>query len=359
MKLIPEQVQNIRCEILAREQEKIMFDEYYDDQKALGGTDQELNCIVKDETINFQNHQNKTRLEELKNILLTGEYVKKINTDQIDIGTKFYLEFEGEEKEKYTLVDTKECLSSINGFISKDSPLGKSIYGKKENEEFSIKTQYGIETGMIKEIIQDPKEYSSFITTKQKTQRSSKEYKRTHSIMLKDKEKYKEELEKEDELIPEQIQILKEEVFRLERFVEKYKNSPKSKEYYSMASRLAYILDLLDNVKIAEKPADNTIGVGSSFSVMLFDEETSFHRYQLINHAVSDELTDEFIEKISPLGTKVFGLKENEEFVVRKDDNSWVSGIVYDIDNSKNQIKTTDPLVYQKQRGLKSRRLGI
>lgn len=355
MILIPEQVQQIRFKLEEARREKIKYDEHFEDERALGNTDNGTKLCIKDYTVGHQKALNEHELTELKNALLYGEYLKERNTSRIDVGTSFYLQFDGEEDiEKITFLDNAIGMTLIDGYITKDTIIGKAVYGKTEGETFSYKVD-GIEiSGTIKKIITNKDDYTQFITQKQKYQRSSKKYKHDHHMMLQNKEEYIEELAVEEELTASQLAIVKEEFARLTKYINARKTSTKTKEYYKAASRLYCVSKLLKNVRIAKLPEDGSIGIGSSFSVMFFAKDgVETHRYELINSAVSDELSNEYVEKISPLGTKIFGLKNNEEFRIQTRDNTYVSGIVYDIDNSKEQIKTTDPLVYQKNRRLK------
>ena len=52
----------------------------------------------------------------------------------------------------------------------------------------------------------------------------------------------------------------------------------------------------------------------------------------MINRAYSNEYEGEYIERISSLGSQLFGLKENEEFTT-KINNKNVVGYVYNIEN--------------------------
>ena len=54
----------------------------------------------------------------------------------------------------------------------------------------------------------------------------------------------------------------------------------------------------------------------------------------MINLAVSDELDSEYVERITPLGMAVLGLKDGDEFKYFTK-HGWVTGYVYDIQNVK------------------------
>ena len=50
-------------------------------------------------------------------------------------------------------------------------------------------------------------------------------------------------------------------------------------------------------------------------------------------------MNDAYVEKISALGTRLFGLRNNEEFSFFNG-HTTIAGIVYDIDNGKEKYYT-------------------
>ena len=114
-------------------------------------------------------------------------------------------------------------------------------------------------------------------------------------------------------------------------------------------SKLSALRQYISEYKIAQPPTSESIGIGTNFSFIINTTTGVINkRVEMINRAVSNELEDEYIERISPLGSKVFGLRENEEFTIRNSDGRKLKGMVYDIDNSKYPFKTNNPLVYKK-----------
>ena len=111
---------------------------------------------------------------------------------------------------------------------------------------------------------------------------------------------------------------------------------------------------LLSTAVIATLPCDDTIGVGSKVSIMTFENgKVNNRRVEIINHAVSSELDSDYVEVISPLGSAVMGLKDNDKFIFGFDKRIKAEGIVYDINNKKEDVLITNPVVYQKRKGMK------
>ena len=71
---------------------------------------------------------------------------------------------------------------------------------------------------------------------------------------------------------------------------------------------------------------------------------------EMINQAVSDELDSEYIERISPLGSQIFGLRKDEKFVAQLDKrrNQYMRGKVLNVDNSFSLSLHSSP--YQKRK---------
>ena len=117
-----------------------------------------------------------------------------------------------------------------------------------------------------------------------------------------------------------------------------------------LTSRLDTINHLLDtSIKNEVVPDEKKVGIGSHVSIMTFDADGSHNRrVEVIQKAVSYELETDYVEASSPLGVKIMGLTENEEFLCFTQSGKYYTGIVYDIDNRKNAARTTSPLIYQK-----------
>lgn len=116
-------------------------------------------------------------------------------------------------------------------------------------------------------------------------------------------------------------------------------------------SRLGFVNKLLKESSIVKAPNSDIVGIGSKVSIMTFENgEIHNRRVEVINHAVSTELTSDYIEAISPMGEAVIGLKNNQDFVYYSHLGELSSGIVYDINNNMDQKKVKDPLEYQKRK---------
>ena len=111
--------------------------------------------------------------------------------------------------------------------------------------------------------------------------------------------------------------------------------------------RLKKVRQLLKEKEVVPLPTDGTIGIGTEFSIMIATKEgLTTKRVELINEAYSNELENEYIERISPLGSKIFGLKEGDSFEHTTFSHDIISAIVFDIDNTKKYEKTNSALVY-------------
>ncbi len=151
----------------------------------------------------------------------------------------------------------------------------------------------------------------------------------------------------------------KDRTMRYEGIIVEIDNSmiPKEESIYdnvkNIYARLRRVKMLIEKSKIATPPTDGTIGIGSKVSIMTFENgEVQNRRVEIINHAVSTELTSDYIEAISPLGNKLLGLKNNDSFMYYYYGKNAIlgQGVVYDINNNMNETLAKDPLTYQKKR---------
>ena len=347
MKLNAEQVSELR-EKRRRLKEKLEFSDNYIATTTIIGHDNYNGDISSERTIIESSYKKyydlKRRLEEIENKLLNSEYLmKKKNQGIVDIGSSFTIKFQdSDESETYTLTEELVGQSITEGYISIKSELAKNIIGKREGEEFSYKVQNSddIMKGKIISIQEESIDKAHFIREKPKKNRiSHKMKKECHKILQsKDTEKIKQM----NACTRSQIELLQQEKTRLINIANTLKNSNNKR----LKRRLNAIRKILSESMIVNPPTDNTIGVGSQFSIMLFTKEKiRLKRVEMINYATSTETDKEYIEKISTLGSILYGLKENEEFLMKN-----VSGIVYDINNQSNRFTTTSPTTYQKRK---------
>ena len=313
MKLIPEQVAYLREKVKLLKTKNKEYYNYFGDNEFVPNLD---------------------KLAKYEQILKTSEYVKDINVNKVDIGTKFEIRFsDSSDIRKYTLVENTIGVNPSEGYISINSPLGESIYGKSEDEKFEYTTikhnRISKVSGSIVGIDTSKKSYLQYI--------NNVPYENRVCNADNVASKQLESIDAEKCFISSsQKELLMEEAERLA-------NNGNYKE------RLTTVKKLLEESKVAKLPNNETIGIGTCFSIMTFDKNTGVEtkRFELINRAVSDELENEYLEVSSPLGSRVLGLSNNDEVVFREN-NSWVSGVVYDIDNGKKHLKTTDPLTYRR-----------
>lgn len=93
----------------------------------------------------------KTRIQELTEILDNAEVVeKKENATEIDLGTTFTVEVNGNKRE-YELVGSQEA-DPADRKISNESPLGAAFMGKEEGDEVEVEIPAGKQTYKIIEI---------------------------------------------------------------------------------------------------------------------------------------------------------------------------------------------------------------
>ena len=351
MVLVPEQVSNMREEN-RRIRERIPGYSDYFQNKELSSAEYTEGRPMADFAIETNYQTDITTIKKNEELLATSTFLTKRVTDSIEVGTKFVVKFDHDNKQQeLLLVEESVGIPGLKGFVTLNSIFGQNIKGKKETDTFSYRvntdkynTGVRIITGTITAIKKDPKDYLHYIKDKPYSSRlCCKEKNILHQLYqnMNIDEQSRLEYQKRLELTPSQIELIEAEIKYLKR-TKIDKNLIKS--------RLAALRQYITKYNIASPPTDESIGIGTNFSVIINTPDGVVNRrFEMINRAVSNELEDEYIERISTLGSKIFGLKENEEFVVAGRCGKISRGIVYDIDNSQNQIKTKEPLVYTRQ----------
>jgi len=81
------------------------------------------------------------RILELENLIKSAKIIEKGKKDQIQIGSIVTLKSKN-KKEKFQIVGAPEADPS-KGKISIESPLGKTLLGKKKGQIFEIETEEG------------------------------------------------------------------------------------------------------------------------------------------------------------------------------------------------------------------------
>jgi len=320
VKLTPEQVSGMRKTIVDIQKRMPGYYDYLN-ERSIAAID-ETNGRFADQITDFSYAKDKDRLEQYRSILRTARFVQHPNTATIDIGTRFVIKFDDEDEiENLMLVEDTIGLDSINGSITLASPIGMSLFGKKEGEAFSYQLARDGRlislSGEIVEIKKQPSDYIKFIRSRKKSNRRSG----IQCVVP-------------FQLTISQVQLLNEELVRLESNRMFIKTS---KEREIISNRLHVISHLLRTIPVVEPPKDNTIGIGSRFDIMYINEagENETRHVEMINEAVSSEVEGDYVEAISPIGVRLLGLQANSHFeYLNSNRGGKIAGIVYNIDNS-------------------------
>lgn len=347
MHLIPEQVRNIQEQIRRAQEEKNTYERYISERnlESIGESSR-----VRGNRDNYtETSYNITidNLKELEKTIRTAQLVKKPITEHIDLGTKFVIKFDDvDEEENYTLAERKIGLQLHEGYITIESEIGKLLMGKTVGEEIYNKNNSPI--GKIIEIKTSPEDYIQYIRNKPRSIRICRaEYRRLHQLNLEKEtsKTAKKEYEKSKEITESQKELLEIEA---ERIIYQLKHSTVENKNY-LQLRLGQIKKYLKELKVATPPTDNTIGIGTHFSIIMEtpNQPKIIRRVELVNRALGDELDSDYIERLSVLGTAAYGKKEKDEFIIQKG-TTKIKCEVFDIDNEKDNKKTNDPIAYQK-----------
>lgn len=327
MRLIPEQVVGLRRAILEKRRSLDGYKDYLEDNRTTSIDD--INRLrIGDSFTETGFSLDRSDYNRYTDILENAEIVDSPCLDYVDVGTKFIVVYDGEDEETtLTLVETAQFINSFNGFVSVDSPLGNAAKGHKDGDHCSFKVGDRRIGFTIKAIDRNMDNYLRTINSVQKGDRrcraALKEVK--EATIIKDVEK-QEELRA---LTHSQTVLLKSEYERLKRESLRNKNN-------SVIARMSNIKRLLETRKVVgPNPDSDTIGVGSIFSVKLTSSkgELNFENVELVNCAVSDEYSFEYMERIGAIGYAVYGLSEGDSFKVRIG-NVYYTGVVYNINNS-------------------------
>ena len=334
MILIPEQISDLREQKRKLLEKVESYNDYLKSKEVLDA-EKTTSSIVGDFLTDSHYHRDRDNLREVTYLLTEGTYLKKRNFDKIDIGTKFIVKFDNQPQPK-TIILT-ECIYSLaanNNFVSIESLLGKNVLGKKEGDSFNyvVTTGSGPKdkrniSGHIVEIKNSPKEYLSFIRDTEKYDRMAKSEKiKLKKLLSAETEEEIEELKSYQTITLSQKDLLENEKNRLL----KNRGSNSSR-------RLTEIKKLLKKPVVEEIPSE-TIGIGSTIEISIAEKgkELKTESYEMINYAISDELEDAYVERISPLGSRLYGLKVNDTFKVRRGPKVFF-GVVTSINSHKNK----------------------
>lgn len=323
MYLIPEQVLGIRNIISTTEKKKQEFKEYQT----------ERGNITRDDTFGYRIYDDvtdchyKRLFKELDNseyLLSTSQIISRPTITHIEIGTKFWLSLNQEKPEKYVLVETVTGMGLQEKFITATSPLGRELYGKTTGTDITYKVPLGTQYATITEIVSSDDEYMKMLKRKANAKKTCRRAKQKIHNSLEDGTYQNEWLV----MSPSQEKLLTEELSYLIKENETRKN-PK------VDALIHGLKWLLTRYKTVTPPTDDTIGVGSQISIALKDKEKNLSiidNIEFINRALSTELDGLYIERITPLGSALHGLKKDDVFNVRIDNKNY-TGIVTNVCN--------------------------
>lgn len=202
--------------------------------------------------------------------------------------------------------------------------LGQSIIGKPEGAKFAYDVITGTMpwdknhvSGVITSIKKDPKDYTNFIRDKDKRERIGKKYKnRRHELLIADTPEAIEELESYQAISASQRLLLLIEAERLTRKTDR-----------SAINRMTVVKKLLKDAKVCES-TDGTIGVGTKFEIKINrDGVIETKTAEMINQAVSDEIDSDYVERISPLGYQLYGLRVGDPFTYREGNKTYQGAV--------------------------------
>ena len=327
MKLVPEQISELRKEEKKAKEALSGYSDYLT-SKEITSTEGCPRALIGDSLIDQQYSRDRQHSLEISTLLLDSDYVVERTTDKIDIGTKFVIEY-AKDTESQTMLLTEHIfgLAYDSGFISIESPIGKAVRGKKEGDSFKAEVITGRLPserrnilGKVIEIKSDPKDYLHFIReNKEKNRICTLAREERKNLLNSTSTEAQEEYAKRQNITESQRQLLIIELTRLSR---KASTS-------DVRARVAHIRRLLATTKVAIPPTDGTIGIGTSFDIFITDGEQSETRhYEMINRAVSDELEDAYVERIDTLGSKLYGLRQNDIIKYRKDGKTYKVAIM-------------------------------
>ncbi len=86
-------------------------------------------------------------------LLNQGQLITHFDNNRIALGTKFILQFALDDCEEYTLIETNIGVSTLEGYITLNSPIGQCILGKMPGESFAIEFNHHSIQGVVQQII--------------------------------------------------------------------------------------------------------------------------------------------------------------------------------------------------------------
>lgn len=328
MKLIPEQVKDLRekREGLLKSRQEYIEQCSSRDYTAVDGIGSQ---IMADFTSDLEYSKSREKIVEIDSLLKKSEFVSDRNFECIDIGTGFKVAFDDgfDFGDKIILIDASSPITSM-GYTPVDSDFGKAVLGKKVGDEVSYKVK---ETGVVvnctvSEIDNIRDHYTHFIREKRYHFRSSRA---EREILQELRDNDPVEYEKRKMITLSQKELIEEEISQLTT----------SSRNRSIGCRIGQLEKRL-KYPIAPLPEDDSIGVGSYVTIALdIDGEVEEYSFEMINSAVSTELEDHYVERISSLGHSIYGLKAGDHFHVHRWHQTTINGVVLDVNNEIEDVK--------------------
>ena len=345
MKLIPEQIYYLRKKERELKESIKGYSDYLRSREITSAATEAI-AQVGDPLTDTQYQMERNAYNEITELLANATYVTVRDTESVQIGTKFIVSIDGVGDTKpIILTDKLFGVSSTGEFVSGDSPLGRGVYGKKEGDIVSyVLPGDGPRgrkmTGTVRKIISDPNEYLHFIRERDSKNRMSKPMRaKIHSLLSSGSEEDLAEYESMQEITASQRGLL---VLEAERLTRGNLNPVEAK-------RLTDIKKMIQTRKVARPTGDNGISAGSFVELFITDgTSTTISNFEYINRAVSNELEEEYVERISPLGSKIFGLKPNDTFSFQKGNKTY-KGVVAKVSNSSYGEENNMGFAYQKK----------
>ena len=165
MRLVPEQVVGLRKAIIEKRRSLDGYRDYLEENRTT--TSDDISRLRIGDSVT-ENGFNMDRYDFCRytEILENAEIITQPSFDHVDVGTKFVVVFDGKDEETiFTLVESAQFVSALNGFISVESPLGKAAISHKEGDHCTFNTVDGRNGFTIKKIDKDMNNYLRPITS--------------------------------------------------------------------------------------------------------------------------------------------------------------------------------------------------
>ncbi len=319
MALVAEQVKYIRekrNELLKR---KVELLKDFSDTKDKDTIDTSM-TYYGDYMDRHEYHRVLDELDYYNHLLQSNDIKLDRNLDTIEVGTSFFATFMDEvERDRFTLVEFDAAQRSSSHLISLDSDFGKAVRGHTSGDD--VDYTIGSTGRKVKlhidyiDRLQD--RYTHFLCEQKKVDRFGKNI---YHILSEISQTNSKEYVKWNTISASQVDVALEEYNR-------NSTTPKRRE------EIKALLDFEVGC-----PTDHTIGVGSRVKVRMNSPkgyyDTEKREFEFINSAISYELADHYVERISDLGCALYGLKAGDFFEVNSLFDGPMYGEVLAVDNS-------------------------